>query len=108
MKSRYTTVNTIDLKLDYLTKDQWVLVPHRDMAPLFTMPTEKINEYENSKTIISTDKELIKEKELKKYYDNIYFKDFVLTNCTVADAGNSIIIIIADKITLIQGGKYGE
>lgn len=109
MKSRYTTINTIDLKLDYLTKNQWVLVPHRDMAPIFTIPTEKkINEYENSNTVISTYRELIKEEELKDSYDNIFFKDFVLTNCTVGDAGDGIIIITADKVTLVQGGKYGE
>lgn len=108
MKSRYTTINTIDLKLDYLTNNQWVLIPHREMAPIFTIPSKKINEYENSKTIISTYRELIKEEELKNYYDNIFFKDFVLTNCVVEDTGDSIIIITADKVTLVQGGKYGE
>lgn len=99
-KNYYKTYNCTELDLSYLKKDNWKLYNERVPSSIYTKPN-KINEFNyHNTTIISIKKEFINNNNIKCKYDNIFFDDFVLTNCEIIKFKN-IILILAKKVTLI-------
>ena len=106
--------NCVELDFSNLTKEDYKVTVSRQMAPIYTMGDTVINQFKTATSIImiedyknKIDIDLnIKEygfrdfSEDQREYDNIYFKDFVLTDCFLVEMEGKLYVL-SKKVTLI-------
>ena len=93
--------NCIELYVSYLQKNKdFTIEIERQMAPVYTLGERPTNQFLIAENIIIIrDKSIIKE-NLKQEYNNIYFKDFVLSDCKLVDFEKKLYIL-PNHVTLI-------
>lgn len=100
LKNNTHVYNCIELDLRHMKKNEdFIVNVERQMAPIYTL--EKYNGFMTSKNLIIINgyKDKISE-GIKEEYDNIYFKDYILSGCkTITEVNN--LYIISNKVTLI-------
>lgn len=90
------TYNLNELDLRHLKEDDYTPMICRDMTPIYTLG--KYNGFVKATNIIR-----LKDYECNSIeeYDNIYFNNFVLTDCKIINGGDDMVYIMYNKVTLI-------
>lgn len=112
LKHNVHLYNCIELDFSNLNNEDYIIKVSRQMAPVFVLG--KINQFKTANSFIIVNdykSKITSDLNVTRYdihdfsndkpeYDNIYFKDFVLTNCFLVEMDDDLYIL-SDKVTLI-------